>query len=135
MATTRNIKQIDEALRRPGRMDRVFHLQRPTQAERERILQIAAKENMDEELIDMVDWKKVISSRLSLSSICKHMRVFKLQYYYHTSYYLLPPKWPIAILIYESLLLDESFNLHCLLSLLFFSCLHVLACRISCCRY
>ncbi|XP_022719027.1 probable inactive ATP-dependent zinc metalloprotease FTSHI 5, chloroplastic [Durio zibethinus] len=59
MATTRNIKQIDKALKRPGRMDRVFHLQRPTEAERERILQIAAKETMAEELINLVDWKKV----------------------------------------------------------------------------
>lgn len=61
MATTRNLQQVDEALQRPGRMDRIFHLQRPTQAERERILQIAAKESMDTELIDFVDWKKVIS--------------------------------------------------------------------------
>jgi len=38
MATIRNLKQIDEALQRPGRMDRIFHLQRPTQAEREKIL-------------------------------------------------------------------------------------------------
>ncbi|KAL7001518.1 putative inactive ATP-dependent zinc metalloprotease FTSHI 5, chloroplastic [Sarracenia purpurea var. burkii] len=59
MATTRNLKQIDEALKRPGRMDRVFHLQPPTQTEREKILRIAAKETMDEELIDFVDWRKV----------------------------------------------------------------------------
>lgn len=59
MATTRNLKQVDQALQRPGRMDRVFHLQRPTQIERENILQIAAKETMDNELIDLVDWKKV----------------------------------------------------------------------------
>lgn len=59
MATTRNLKQIDEALQRPGRMDRVLHLQRPTQMEREKILRIAAKETMDNELIDLVDWKKV----------------------------------------------------------------------------
>lgn len=59
MATTRNLKQIDEALRRPGRMDRVFHLQPPTQKEREKILQISAKETMDEELIDFVNWRKV----------------------------------------------------------------------------
>ncbi|KAM5584984.1 hypothetical protein ABKV19_004391 [Rosa sericea] len=39
-------------------MDRVFHLQRPTQAEREKILHIAAKETMDNELIDFVDWRK-----------------------------------------------------------------------------
>ncbi|KAJ0972598.1 hypothetical protein J5N97_020557 [Dioscorea zingiberensis] len=59
MATTRNLKQIDEALQRPGRMDRVLHLQRPTQMEREKILRIAARDTMDEELIDYVDWKKV----------------------------------------------------------------------------
>lgn len=60
MATSRNLKQIDEALQRPGRMDRIFHLQRPTQAEREKILRISAKETMDEDLIDFVDWRKVI---------------------------------------------------------------------------
>ena len=65
MATTRNLHQIDEALQRPGRMDRIFHLQRPTQVEREKILQIAAKETMDDELIDFVDWKKVVSMTLS----------------------------------------------------------------------
>ncbi|XP_031283829.1 probable inactive ATP-dependent zinc metalloprotease FTSHI 5, chloroplastic [Pistacia vera] len=59
MATTKNIKQIDEALQRPGRMDRVFHLQSPTQRERESILRLAAKETMDDELIDLVDWRKV----------------------------------------------------------------------------
>lgn len=62
MATTRNQKQIDEALRRPGRMDRVLHLQRPTQLEREKILRIAANETMDSELIDFVDWKQVYFS-------------------------------------------------------------------------
>ena len=60
MATTRNLKQIDEALKRPGRMDRIFHLQRPTQTERVKILQKAAKETMDEDLVDFVDWRKVI---------------------------------------------------------------------------
>lgn len=60
IATTRNLKQIDQALQRPGRMDRVLHLQRPTQVEREKILKMAAKESMDEELIDYVDWKKVM---------------------------------------------------------------------------
>lgn len=62
MATTRNHKQIDEALRRPGRMDRVFHLQSPTELERERILHNAAEETMDRELVDLVDWRKVILS-------------------------------------------------------------------------
>lgn len=59
MATTRNLKQIDQALCRPGRMDRIFHLRFPTQEEREKILQIAARETMDPDLIDFVDWKKV----------------------------------------------------------------------------
>ncbi|KFK37857.1 hypothetical protein AALP_AA3G038200 [Arabis alpina] len=65
MATTRNHKQIDEALRRPGRMDRIFHLQSPTEMERERILHNAAEETMDRELIDLVDWRKV-SEKTSL---------------------------------------------------------------------
>ncbi|CAI9094916.1 OLC1v1030747C1 [Oldenlandia corymbosa var. corymbosa] len=69
MATTRNLKQIDEALQRPGRMDRIFRLQRPTQAERERILQLAAKETMDEELVDFVDWGKVAEKTALLRPI------------------------------------------------------------------
>ncbi|XP_062002675.1 probable inactive ATP-dependent zinc metalloprotease FTSHI 5, chloroplastic [Rosa rugosa] len=69
MATTGNLKQIDDALKRPGRMDRVFHLQRPTQAEREKILHIAAKETMDNELIDFVDWRKVAEKTALLRPI------------------------------------------------------------------
>ncbi|KAK6645941.1 hypothetical protein PHAVU_L002051 [Phaseolus vulgaris] len=69
MATTRNLKQIDEALQRPGRMDRIFHLQRPTQAEREKILYLAAKETMDNQLIDYVDWKKVAEKTALLRPI------------------------------------------------------------------
>lgn len=68
MATTRNLKQIDEALQRPGRMDRIFNLQKPTQTEREKILRIAAQETMDEELIDLVDWRKVIPPRFVIST-------------------------------------------------------------------
>lgn len=69
MATTRNLKQIDEALQRPGRMDRIFHLQQPTPTEREKILLTAAKETMDNEIIDYVDWSLVImSSLLSISN-------------------------------------------------------------------
>ncbi|GER55113.1 ATP-dependent zinc metalloprotease FtsH [Striga asiatica] len=59
IATTEHLNQIDEALRRPGRMDRIFSLQKLIPAERERILRIAAKETMDEDLIDFVDWQKV----------------------------------------------------------------------------
>ncbi|CAK9156357.1 unnamed protein product [Ilex paraguariensis] len=69
MATTRNLKQIDEALQRPGRMDRIFHLQRPTQAEREKILRVAAKETMDEELTDFLDWRKVAEKTALLRPI------------------------------------------------------------------
>lgn len=69
MATTRNLKQIDEALQRPGRMDRVLHLQRPTQLEREKILRIAAKETMDNELIDFIDWKQVAEKTTLLRPI------------------------------------------------------------------
>jgi hypothetical protein len=59
LATTRNEKEVDEALRRPGRMDRTIHLHQPTQGEREKILRVSAKMTMDKELIDFVDWKKV----------------------------------------------------------------------------
>ncbi|KAG6396848.1 hypothetical protein SASPL_143005 [Salvia splendens] len=69
MATTRNLKQVDEALQRPGRMDRIFHLQRPTQTERERILHIAARETMDEDLINFVDWRKVAEKTALLRPI------------------------------------------------------------------
>lgn len=69
MATTRSLKQIDEALQRPGRMDRIFHLQRPTQVEREKILLNAAKETMDVEIIDFVDWRKVAEKTVLLRPI------------------------------------------------------------------
>ncbi|KAJ3708584.1 hypothetical protein LUZ61_012289 [Rhynchospora tenuis] len=66
MATARNISKIDEAVRRPGRMDRVLRLRFPTQQERERILLFAAKDSMDEELARFVDWKKVAEKTSSL---------------------------------------------------------------------
>ncbi|KAJ4968871.1 hypothetical protein NE237_015572 [Protea cynaroides] len=69
MATTRNLKQIDPALQRPGRMDRIFNLQRLTQIEREKILRIAAKETMDNELIDFVEWTKVAEKTTLLRPI------------------------------------------------------------------
>ncbi|KAK9735619.1 hypothetical protein RND81_04G216200 [Saponaria officinalis] len=69
MATTRNVNQIDEALRRPGRMDRIFNLQRPTQTERENILQKAARESMDPDIIDFVDWRKVAEKTALLRPI------------------------------------------------------------------
>ncbi|KAL0928493.1 hypothetical protein M5K25_000377 [Dendrobium thyrsiflorum] len=69
MATTRNLNQIDEALRRPGRMDRVLHLQRPTQMEREKILLLAAKGTMDPDLMNFVDWKKVAEKTALLRPI------------------------------------------------------------------
>ncbi|GMG99880.1 hypothetical protein Nepgr_001720 [Nepenthes gracilis] len=69
MATTRNLKQIDQALQRPGRMDRIFRLQHPTQVEREKILRIAAADTMDTELIDFVDWRKVAEKTALLRPI------------------------------------------------------------------
>ncbi|KAG6526224.1 hypothetical protein ZIOFF_016206 [Zingiber officinale] len=65
IATTTKLNKIDEALRRPGRMDRVLQLQRPTQMEREKILCFAAKDTMDDELIDFVDWKKTFTECLN----------------------------------------------------------------------
>ncbi|KAH9621899.1 hypothetical protein KSS87_001382 [Heliosperma pusillum] len=69
MATTRNLNQIDDALRRPGRMDRIFNLQRPTQAERESILRKAAREAMDPDIIDFVNWRKVAEKTALLRPI------------------------------------------------------------------
>ncbi|KNA05484.1 hypothetical protein SOVF_189840 [Spinacia oleracea] len=69
MATTRNLNKIDQALCRPGRMDRIFNLQRPTQAEREKILRIAAKGAMDPEVIGFVDWRKVAEKTALLRPI------------------------------------------------------------------
>lgn len=69
MATTQNLNQIDEALLRPGRMDRVLHLQRPTQIEREKILLLAAKETMEPDLMDFVDWTKVAEKTALLRPI------------------------------------------------------------------
>ncbi|KAK1300965.1 putative pentatricopeptide repeat-containing protein [Acorus calamus] len=73
IATTRNINKIDPALQRPGRMDRVLHLQQPTQMERERILLMAAKETMYSELIDFVDWEKI--SYLQLVKVCNEQGI------------------------------------------------------------
>ncbi|GFZ15707.1 FtsH extracellular protease family [Actinidia rufa] len=89
MATTRNLKQIDEALKRPGRMDRIFHLQRPTQTEREKILQKAAKETMDEELIDFVDWRKKINV-LSTHQLSAFRLLRKQLFYFPTELKLVP---------------------------------------------
>lgn len=69
MATTQNLKNIDEALIRPGRMDRIFHLQPPTQAERVKILRFAAKDNMDAEVIDFLDWEKVAEKTSSMHPV------------------------------------------------------------------
>ncbi|XP_031484872.1 probable inactive ATP-dependent zinc metalloprotease FTSHI 5, chloroplastic isoform X2 [Nymphaea colorata] len=69
LATTSNLKQVDPALRRPGRMDRILHLQRPTQLEREKILYTAAKDTMDEQLVGYVDWKKVAEKTALLRPI------------------------------------------------------------------
>ena len=75
LATTRNLKQIDQALQRPGRMDRILHLQRPTQMERENILKLSATQTMDENLIDFVDWKKVIKP-FEQFFLCLSLRLF-----------------------------------------------------------
>lgn len=51
--------KIDPALLRPGRMDRIFRLGPPKPIEREMILRTAARDNMDPEFVEFVDWKKV----------------------------------------------------------------------------
>ncbi|KAH7297245.1 hypothetical protein KP509_26G060900 [Ceratopteris richardii] len=59
IATSSRPETIDEALRRPGRMDRTIALPMPNKSEREIILKKAAAEVMDDDLIHLVDWKEM----------------------------------------------------------------------------
>ncbi|KAG6544312.1 hypothetical protein Mapa_014315 [Marchantia paleacea] len=59
VATTSRPYAIDEALRRPGRMDRTIELPLPNKREREQILRQVAFATMDAHLVDLVDWSKV----------------------------------------------------------------------------
>lgn len=59
VATSSRPESIDEALRRPGRMDRTITLPMPNKLERETILRRSAKESMDDDLIELVDWKEM----------------------------------------------------------------------------
>lgn len=59
LATSSRPGNIDEALRRPGRMDRTIMLPMPNKGERELILRKAAEETMDCDLIELVDWKEM----------------------------------------------------------------------------
>ncbi|KAL9257626.1 putative inactive ATP-dependent zinc metalloprotease FTSHI 5, chloroplastic [Drosera capensis] len=62
MATVsdKGLGKIDPALLRPGRMDRTFQLGPPKPIEREMILRTAARDNMDPEFAEFVDWKKAL---------------------------------------------------------------------------
>ena len=59
IATTSRPYAIDEALRRPGRMDRTIQLPMPNRREREQILRKVAQDTMDLTLVDTVDWAEV----------------------------------------------------------------------------
>ncbi|KAI5062980.1 hypothetical protein GOP47_0021527 [Adiantum capillus-veneris] len=59
VATSSRPETIDEALRRPGRMDRTITLPMPNKSERETILRKSAKETMDDDLIELVDWNEM----------------------------------------------------------------------------
>lgn len=67
MATTRKPGAIDEALRRPGRMDRTITLPMPDEREREMILRSAALTTMHGDVVNFVDWKKVAKKTMGLT--------------------------------------------------------------------
>ncbi|CAM6088523.1 unnamed protein product [Calypogeia fissa] len=67
VATTSRPFAIDEALRRPGRMDRTIQLPMPNKREREQILRQAAHKTMDADLVDYVDWAKVAEKTAGLT--------------------------------------------------------------------
>lgn len=69
VATSSRPESIDEALRRPGRMDRTITLPKPNKLERETILRRSAKESMDDDLIELVDWKEVLTICVLLCSL------------------------------------------------------------------
>eukprot|EP00249_Psilotum_nudum_P022546 c28558_g1_i2 orf=108-4457(+) len=61
MATTSRPETVDEALRRPGRMDRTIVLPMPNWVERESILQVAAEATMDPNLVGLVNWQETLN--------------------------------------------------------------------------
>ncbi|CAK9878262.1 unnamed protein product [Sphagnum jensenii] len=67
IATTSRPWAIDEALRRPGRMDRTIQLPMPNRREREQILQKVAQDSMDSRLVNVVDWADVADKTAGLT--------------------------------------------------------------------
>ncbi|KAG0630185.1 hypothetical protein M758_1G160200 [Ceratodon purpureus] len=67
IATTSRPYAIDEALRRPGRMDRTIELPMPNIVEREQILRKVASETMDPKHVDFVDWAEVADKTAGLT--------------------------------------------------------------------
>lgn len=67
IATTSRPYAIDEALRRPGRMDRTIQLPMPNVVEREQILRKVAPETMDPKHVDFVDWAEVADKTAGLT--------------------------------------------------------------------
>lgn len=67
IATTSRPYAIDEALRRPGRMDRTIQLPMPNVTEREQILRKVAADIMDPKHVDYVDWAEVADKTAGLT--------------------------------------------------------------------
>lgn len=67
IATTSRPYAIDEALRRPGRMDRTIQLPMPNQSEREQILRKVAVDTMDPNHEKHVDWTEVAEKTAGLT--------------------------------------------------------------------
>ncbi|XP_024370522.1 probable inactive ATP-dependent zinc metalloprotease FTSHI 5, chloroplastic [Physcomitrium patens] len=67
IATTSRPYAIDEALRRPGRMDRTIQLPTPNVTEREQILRKVATDTMDPKHVGFVDWAEVADKTAGLT--------------------------------------------------------------------
>lgn len=67
IATTSRPYAIDEALRRPGRMDRTIQLPMPNVNEREQILRKVALDTMDKKHVNFVDWAEVAEKTAGLT--------------------------------------------------------------------
>ncbi|KAL3693910.1 hypothetical protein R1sor_007561 [Riccia sorocarpa] len=67
VATTSRPYAIDEALRRPGRMDRTIELPLPNKREREQMLRQIALSSMDPHLVEYVDWGRVAEKTAGLT--------------------------------------------------------------------
>ncbi|XP_024529282.1 probable inactive ATP-dependent zinc metalloprotease FTSHI 5, chloroplastic [Selaginella moellendorffii] len=69
LATTSHPERIDEALRRPGRMDRTIKLLPPNRTQREQMLRLIARNTMFPHVVDWVNWAEVAEKTEGLTYV------------------------------------------------------------------